>query len=122
MLCGGDDLDPEFSENTAFTPLVIGEKSRLHSQCLAAGVLSVNAFHEKAGRSQVDSCLMFFLPPPSGHCRQTCFRVLPSELASAAFVVSNSQRELAIIQDGAIPSGQFERETWSQKVHLVELF
>ncbi len=37
--------------------LVTGEKSRLHSSSPATGVLSVMAFHEKAGRSQVDSSL-----------------------------------------------------------------
>jgi hypothetical protein len=49
-----------------------------------------------------------FSSPAEWPLCQTCFRLLPSELASAAFVVSNSQRELAIIQDGAIPSGQLE--------------
>ena len=46
----------------------------------ATRILSVMAFHEKAGRSQVDSLLaslnkVFFLPP-SGHCRHASIRTL----------------------------------------------
>jgi hypothetical protein len=46
----------------------------------ASGVLSVNAFHEKAGRSQVVflvfSLNKVFLFPPSGHCRHASIRTL----------------------------------------------
>ena len=41
--------------------------------------MSAIAFHEKAGRSQVDSCLLLgqvFLFPPSGHCRHASIRTL----------------------------------------------
>ena len=44
------------------------------------------AFHEKAGRSQVDSCLvslnkvLFF--PPSGHCRHASIRTLEERIVS----------------------------------------
>jgi hypothetical protein len=46
---------------------------------------SVNAFHEKAGRSQVDSCFFllgtFFLPP-SSHCRHASIRTLEERFVS----------------------------------------
>jgi hypothetical protein len=47
-------------------------------------VLSVMAFHEKAGRSQVGSFVFsldrFFLFPPSSHCRHASIRTLEERL------------------------------------------
>ena len=49
-------------------------------------VLSANAFHEKAGRSQVDSLSFFrwtrFVLPPSGHCRHASIRTLEERFSS----------------------------------------
>src|SRR5271156_5684793 len=58
-------------------------KNRHSNRC---GVLSAIAFHEKAGRSQVDSSLaslskVLFLPP-SGHCRHASIRTLEERLVS----------------------------------------
>ncbi len=47
--------------------------------------MSVNAFHEKAGRSQVDSFLFFIRRAfvlPSGHCRHASIRTLEERLVS----------------------------------------
>jgi hypothetical protein len=48
--------------------------------------LSVTAFHEKAGRSQVDSCLAWlnkiFFFPPSSHCRHASIRTLEERFVS----------------------------------------
>ena len=47
--------------------------------------MSEIAFHEKAGRSQVDSLLFFwtrFFLPPSGHCRHASIRTLEERFIS----------------------------------------
>jgi hypothetical protein len=48
--------------------------------------LSEMAFHEKAGRSQVDSFVFsldkVFLFPPSGHCRHASIRTLEERFVS----------------------------------------
>jgi hypothetical protein len=59
----------------------IGVTSLLHSLTpVGQFSMSVNAFHEKAGRSQV-SCFVFFVEhgffsPPSRHCRHPSIRTL----------------------------------------------
>src|SRR5208283_4753939 len=59
----------------------VGEKSPFS---LSPGFLSANAFHEKAGQSQVGSFVFswdkVFSPPPSCHCRH-----LPSALFEERF-------------------------------------
>jgi len=46
--------------------------------------MSVNAFHEKAGRSQVDFCGSWNIVvlPPSGRCRHASIRTLEERLVS----------------------------------------
>jgi len=48
--------------------------------CKSAGIMSVMAFHEKAGRSQVDSVVFsldkVFLLPSCHHCRHPSIRTL----------------------------------------------
>jgi hypothetical protein len=56
--------------------------------------MSVNAFHEKAGRRQVDSCLFLlgtFSSPPSGHCRHASIRTLVERFSLGASWVFSFQ-------------------------------
>ena len=78
---------------------MIGETSRLHSSSERADVkptgrirnLSVNAFHEKAGRSQgnsgfiASSCFSAdkVFVPPSSHCRHASIRTLEERIRFA---------------------------------------
>ena len=61
-------------------------RNRDCAQNASAGVLSVTAFHEKAGWSQVGSFIFsldkVFLFPPSSHCRHASIRTLEERLCS----------------------------------------
>ncbi len=69
--------------------LVIGVKSRFHSLTPPRGVLSVNAFHEKAGRSQVGS-FVFSLDNVFSPRRVTTVATLPSALFVERFALGAS--------------------------------
>ena len=58
--------------------------NQLHSQPGSVGVLSEIAFHEKAGRSQVDFFAGWNIVslPPSGHCRHASIRTLKERFIS----------------------------------------
>jgi hypothetical protein len=82
-LCSGS-VEPELQHTR-----IVGDKSRLHPKC-PSRVLSVMAFHEKAGRSQGNSGFMLscFLSqrkvvlPPSSHCRHASIRTLEERIVS----------------------------------------
>jgi hypothetical protein len=68
---------------------IVGEKSRFHQLTSVSGEQTAQAceiaFHEKAGWSQVDSCLFLLgtsSSPPSGHCRHASIRTLEERLIS----------------------------------------
>src|ERR1700690_3445097 len=67
---------------------MVGVTSPIHKQSgerFRFGIVSVIAFHEKAGRSQVDSFWFFIRRAfvlPSGHCRHASIRTLGERFVS----------------------------------------
>src|SRR5271155_4335144 len=81
--------------------------------------MSVIAFHEKAGRSQVDSSLAslnkaLFLPP-SGHCRHASIRTLDERFVSlGACWAFSVQPVLPSVWRPVVPLGK--NRTWARRL------